>query len=99
MSVNLSIKGVPDELAQRLRERAERNRHSLQRELLSIIEAAAYPGGSPQTIDRSSHCGGGRNEAPKSIDEIVDSLRARFPDPQPGASLGVDILRAARDGR
>lgn len=99
MSVNLSIKGVPDELAQRLRERAERNRRSLQRELLSIIEAAAYPSGSLQAIDRSSQRGGGRNEAPKSIDEIVDSLHARFPDPQRGAPLGVDILRAARDGR
>jgi plasmid stability protein len=32
--VNLSVKNVPDALAQRLRERAHRNRRSLQRELL-----------------------------------------------------------------
>jgi antitoxin FitA len=41
MPVNLSIKNVPDDLADRLRERAERNRRSLQRELLVILEEAA----------------------------------------------------------
>lgn len=40
MSVNLSIKNVPDELADRLRERAQRNRRSLQGELLVILEEA-----------------------------------------------------------
>ena len=40
MSVNLSIKNVPDELADRLRKRAERNRRSLQGELLVILEEA-----------------------------------------------------------
>ena len=38
MSVNLSIKNVPDELAQRLRERASRNHRSLQGELMAILE-------------------------------------------------------------
>jgi plasmid stability protein len=41
MPVNLSIKNVPDGLAERLRERAERNRRSLQKELLVILEEAA----------------------------------------------------------
>ncbi len=41
MSVNLSIKNVPDGLAERLRERARRNRRSLQKELLVILEDAA----------------------------------------------------------
>jgi plasmid stability protein len=39
--VNLSIKNVPDDLAQRLRRRAERRHRSLQGELMAIIEAAA----------------------------------------------------------
>ena len=38
MSVNLSIKNVPDELAERLRERAARNHRSLQGELMAILE-------------------------------------------------------------
>ncbi len=41
MPVSLSIKNVPDELAQKLRERAKRNHRSLQGELLAILEAEA----------------------------------------------------------
>jgi plasmid stability protein len=43
MSLSLSIKNVPEELAQRLRDRAERNQRSLQRELLVILQEAAMP--------------------------------------------------------
>ena len=38
MPVNLSIKNVPDELAQLLRERAAQNHRSLQGELMVILE-------------------------------------------------------------
>jgi plasmid stability protein len=41
MSINLSIKNAPDQVVQRLRERADRNHRSLQGELMAIIEAAA----------------------------------------------------------
>ena len=40
MPGNLSIKNAPDEVVQRLRERAARNHRSLQGELLAIIEMA-----------------------------------------------------------
>ena len=40
MPVNLSIKNVPDNLAQRLRKRARRHHRSLQGELLAIMEEA-----------------------------------------------------------
>ena len=39
--MNLSIKNAPDEVVERLRERARRHHRSLQGELLAIIEAAA----------------------------------------------------------
>ncbi|MGE5157965.1 MAG: FitA-like ribbon-helix-helix domain-containing protein [Gemmatimonas sp.] len=42
MPVNLSIKNAPDEVVQRLRQRAERHHRSLQGELLAIIEDAAF---------------------------------------------------------
>lgn len=45
MSVNLSVKNVPEALAAKLRARAERNHRSLQGELMAILEAAA---GDPQ---------------------------------------------------
>jgi plasmid stability protein len=40
MSVNLSIKNVPEELAEQLRARAQYHHRSLQGELLAILEAA-----------------------------------------------------------
>jgi len=47
MPVNLSIKNVPDELAQRLRERAARNHRSLQAELMALLEWASQLAPSP----------------------------------------------------
>lgn len=43
MTVSLSIKDVPEDLAARLRQRAARNHRSLQRELMALIEAATEP--------------------------------------------------------
>jgi plasmid stability protein len=40
MTVTLSFKNVPDELAQRLKERAALNHRSLQGELMAILESA-----------------------------------------------------------
>jgi antitoxin FitA len=40
MPVNLSIKNAPDDIVERLRQRASRNHRSLQGELMAIIEAA-----------------------------------------------------------
>jgi plasmid stability protein len=50
MPVNLSIKSVPDALAERLRQRAARNRRSLQRELMTIVEAAVAEPASPPGV-------------------------------------------------
>jgi plasmid stability protein len=38
MPINLSIKRVPDELAERLRQRAARHHRSLQGELMAMLE-------------------------------------------------------------
>ena len=43
MTVTLSIKNVPEELAQRLKDRAARNHRSLQGELMAILESVAIP--------------------------------------------------------
>jgi plasmid stability protein len=39
MGVNLSVKDVPDDIAEALRERARANHRSLQGELMAMIEA------------------------------------------------------------
>jgi plasmid stability protein len=41
MAVNISIKNVPDELAERLRSQAAQHHRSLQGHLLAILEEAA----------------------------------------------------------
>jgi antitoxin FitA len=43
MPVNISIKNAPDDLVLLVKERARRNRRSMQRELLAIIEGAVRP--------------------------------------------------------
>ena len=43
MSLSLSIKEVPEELAQALRERAARNHRSLQGELMHMLETTVRP--------------------------------------------------------
>lgn len=43
MPVTLSVKNVPDMLAERLRRRATSHHRSLQGELLAILEEAAQP--------------------------------------------------------
>jgi antitoxin FitA len=50
MPVNLSIKSAPDDVVERLRERAARNHRSLQGELMAIIEEAVKPT-RYQTVD------------------------------------------------
>ena len=94
MSVNLSIKGVPETLAERLRARAERNHRSLQGELMQIIEhAAAEPAHTSATLRR------GTERGTKTIEQIAAQHRARFPQPIATGPLAVDILRADRDAR
>lgn len=111
MSVNLSIKGVPLEIAQRLRERAARNHRSLQRELMVIIEeAAVQPPGQASPDERAKavmheHAPKARRDTAahargtKTIDEVVAEIRRRHPQPVVGAPLAVDIVRESRDGR
>ena len=43
MSVNISIKNVPEEKLEQLKLRAKKNHRSLQGELLALIDAATIP--------------------------------------------------------
>lgn len=104
MPVNLSIKDVPDELAERLRQRAARHHRSLQGELMSIIEQAASrdphdllarPEGRPSTT-RSWVQG------TKTIEQLIAERKAAGWKPDSTlarAPLAVDIIRTDRDSR
>jgi hypothetical protein len=94
MEVNLSIKGVPADWAERLRQRAARNHRSLQGELMALVEAAVrepLPAGQDglRSIRRGS----------KTIEQIAAEHRRRFPEPITSGPMAVDIIRELRDSR
>lgn len=91
MPVNLSVKNVPDDLAERLRQRAAHNRRSLQQELLSILESAAGgPAGvPPRPPGRSA-------DQPITIEELVALTKELFPN---GTESSIDYIREMRDSR
>lgn len=98
MSVNLSIKGVPDDLAERLRQRAARHHRSLQGELMALLEAAAAeppPVAAARVIAR----GAAFRQSGKTIEQIAAEHLARYPEPIDDGLRSVDITRADRDSR
>lgn len=108
---NLSVKDVPEELAERLRQRALRNHRSLQGELMAIIEQAAYEpaaAAGPAWFDSNrrglvvGHDARGKpiiRRGTKTIEQIAAELRERFPQPVDDVSRSVDIIRELRDSR
>jgi plasmid stability protein len=91
MSVNLSIKEVPEDIAERLRQRAARNHRSLQGELMAIIEQAAA---DPVTqVAGTKHAWA---QGWKTIEQAADEARRRYPD---GTASSVDFIRVMRDSR
>ena len=90
MAVNLSVKNVPDELAELLRRRAAANRRSLQRELLSILEAAVGRSSTRAEHDAT------RARAAITIYELAEISRKLFPN---GTDDSVAYIRQMRDSR
>ena len=72
MAVDLSVKKVPDDVAERLRARAKRNHRSLQGELLSILEEAAGP---QRTVTIQEVLERGRRIGLRTPDESVQMIR------------------------
>lgn len=105
---NLSVKDVPDDLAERLRQRAARNHRSLQGELMAIIEQAANepePQVARPVPSNVKDPDVGWSASPpvrrgsKSIEQVAAEHRIRFPQPIARGPRAVDIIRADRDAR
>lgn len=86
MPINLSIKNVPEALAENLRARAERNHRSLQGELMHIIQTAV--GDNTTTVAPAI--------ARLTIEEMSARSKTLFPE---GSPSSVAFIRAMRDGR
>ena len=105
----LSIKDVPEDWAEALRQRAARNHRSLQGELTAILEAAVQAGAGGATAGRgpgAARAAGhavlgdpGERRGRKTIEQIAREHRQRFPEPIRGGPLAVDIIREDRDAR
>ncbi|MGH8324836.1 MAG: FitA-like ribbon-helix-helix domain-containing protein [Steroidobacteraceae bacterium] len=73
MSVNISIKNVPEEKVELLRQRAKRNHRSLQGELLAMIDAAIAAPHKKMTIEEfSAHI---KSLGLKTADEATQWIR------------------------
>ena len=101
---SLSIKDVPEELAEALRQRAARNHRSLQGELMAIIERAAQggPAGAPtQALGTPGESGrrGSVRRGWKTIEQVYAEHLERFPKPFTQGPMSVDIIRQDRDRR
>ena len=94
---NLSIKDVPEEIAEALRQRAAGNHRSLQGELMAIIQQAVGQGRAAPPVHPTQVTGERRGT--RTIEEIAQARRAQYPEPVRGGPLGVDIIRADRDSR
>ena len=112
MALNLSIKNVPEALAEKLRRRAEANHRSLQGELMAMIESTVR---AQDTELNTSDSSAARNasqakrhtesgaEAPAmlSVSDIALRMRSRFPSPaaMPVGMSAAEQVRQMRDGR
>ena len=107
---NLSIKDVPESWAEALRQRAARNHRSLQGELMAIVEQAVA-GGPTQPVDTPGDRGRPRivgydkrgwpivRQGWKTPEEVIATMREKFPHPIPNQISSIDIIRQDRDSR
>lgn len=95
---NLSIKDVPEEIAEALRQQAARNHRSLQGELMAIITAAAAGPRHAAMPGPAAPLQGWRRGT-RTIEELAEERRLKYPEPVRGGPLGVDIVRQDRDSR
>jgi plasmid stability protein len=107
--VDFSVKHVPDELAERLRRRAERNRRSLQCELLCILEAAAMAEDASARVAEPRQASYGSLKSKRAVapgrkplgrltlEQLWERAR-RFGAPFPGES-STSLIRRDRDER
>jgi hypothetical protein len=103
---NLSIKSVPEELAESLRQRAARNHRSLQGELMAILEEAVahqplhvvqpHSPGLDWRARLETLSGSMAPKSKKDADQIVADIRRTHPEPR-NAPSSTEIIRQMRD--
>ena len=96
---NLSIKNVPDEVLEKLRERAARHHRSLQGELMALLSSALASTASAGAPVDSNEPLQMRRSGTRRIEEIAAEHRHRRKKPVTEGPRAVDVIRAERDAR
>lgn len=94
MPITLSIRNVPDEVAERLRVQAARNHRSLQGELMALIARAAEGG----LHDEAQKFVSQNSERKMTVREVADEIR-RLGLPRPVENESTQMIRQDRDSR
>ena len=98
MPINLSIRNVPDDIAERLRERAKQNHRSLQGELMEIckayVEASAEPARAMREDRREF-----RDDRPAASKKPLDALEALKQMRALGVRTKDEVVRMIREDR
>lgn len=93
----LTIKDVPENWAQSLRERASRNHRSLQGELMAVLEQALNE--TPAQAQPALQAASVEPKGWKTIEQVVAELRSKYPQRIDSGPSSIELIRAERDGR
>jgi antitoxin FitA len=96
---NLSIKNVPEEVLDKLRQRASRHHRSIQGELMALLSAALGSQASGGELPGTHEVAKMRRSGTRRIEEIAAEHRERIKKPLKRGPLAVDLIRAERDAR
>ena len=95
----LSIKNVPVEVLDKLRERAARHHRSIQGELMALLSAALGLSASQAQPLVTNEEPRKRRSGTRRIEEIAAEHRQRWKKPVSKGPRAADLIRAERDGR
>ncbi|MGQ0711894.1 MAG: FitA-like ribbon-helix-helix domain-containing protein [Rhodoferax sp.] len=99
---HLSIKDVPEAWVEALRQRAQANHRSLQGELMAMVESVVQQsatGGAQPVAAVAPSALSTESKGSKSIEVLLDELRAQHPQPIWGQLSSIELIRQERDQR
>ena len=102
---NISIRDVPEAVAETLRRRAARSRRSLQGELMLILERAAAETDRQEVAQEDTQEASQAQRAlttrssPRTLEDVIRSLRSQLGVTVATPSTSTAIIREMRDAR
>ena len=87
----LFIKNVPEAVIEKLRERAPRTHRSMQGELMVLVSEAVASSSENHGALPQAH---GRQRARRTVEEIWETIQARYSKPVSGAPTALELIRA-----